>query len=441
VTAALEFARDLPIGQRTRTALMLIGVFVFALVVYRYAGPTLNGGDPFGESGKPFERYDYYRHLAEAMTKGTFDLREVGVVGGEHPDLLVREDGVFLPYGPTPALLMMPSTVIFGFDDTKQWVHSIIVGAINVALVWYILRLLGTSRITQLLIVPFFAFGTVNFYCATTGTIWFYNHVTAVMFILLAIVFLLRNSSPVLPAACLGLALLARQPAVLAVPFFVYVMVRQHHPTVFDLRWLKDRVTLQRLLVFGAALAPFVAMFFLYNYIRFENFLETGLDDLYDKYNGQVYTLYLRDVDVTNRFAEFDLRNLPLHLYTMFLLPPQFAAGIPTWLRPSEYGMSILLTSSPFVYAFLVRRNEVLRTASWIAIPLVAVPTLFYYSQGWVQFGYRYIMDYIPFLVLLTGLGFQDHQSRRSIWIMAALVLASVFIGFWGRYWGTRLGW
>jgi hypothetical protein len=103
--------------------------------------------------------------------------------------------------------------------------------------------------------------------------------------------------------------------------------------------------------------------------------------------------------------------------------------------------MSILLTSSPFVYALLVRRHDVLRNASWIAIPLVALPTLFYYSQGWVQFGYRYLMDYLPFLMLLTALGFEDNQSRRSIWIMAALVLVSVAIGFWGRYWGTRLGW
>jgi hypothetical protein len=155
-------------------------------------------------------------------------------------------------------------------------------------------------------------------------------------------------------------------------------------------------------------------------------------------------------VDRFDRFAELDLRNLPLHLYTMFLLPPTFAAppfqdpatfDNATWLRPSEYGMSIVLTSSPFVYALLARRNEVLRNASWIAIPLVAIPTLLYYSQGWVQFGYRYLMDYIPFLVLLTALGFEDNRSRKSVWIMAALVLLSVFIGFWGRYWGTRLGW
>jgi len=249
-----------------------------------------------------------------------------------------------------------------------------IVGAINVALLWYILRLLRTSVTTQLLLVPFFAFGTANFYSATTGTIWFYNHVVAVMFIFLAIIFLLRGSWPFFSAACLGLAMLARQPAVLAVPFFVYIMIRQRHPMLIDwarvvegLRfspglpvlfvnrlarfgllqapWLKDRATREKVLLFGVSLAPFVFLFFFYNWVRFDDIFETGLDDLYDKYQGQVLTLYLRDVDISDRFAIWDLRNVPLHLYTMFLLPPTFAPppfadpatyDNATWIRPSE---------------------------------------------------------------------------------------------------------
>ena len=443
MTLALDFARELPIGRRTRTALTFVAVFALAFLVYYFAAPIMNGH-------KPTNWLNFYVHLAKAMTEGSFDLREVGLTGAEHPDLFTRENGVFLPYGPTPALLLLPSVLIFGLNDTTQWLHSMIVGAINVALVWYILRLLRVSVTTQLLIVPFFAFGTANFYSATTGTIWFYNHVVAVMFILLAITMFLRGFSPFLVAACLGLAMLARQPAVLAVPFFVYIMVRERHPTVFDLNWLRDRATMQRVLLFGAGLAPFVFLFFLYNYVRFDDIFETGLDDLYDKYQGQVLTLYLRDVDISDRFAIWDVRNIPLHLYTMFLLPPTFAPppfvdpatyDNATWIRPSEYGMSILLTSSPFIYAAFVRRHEVLRNACWITIPLVAIPTLLYFSQGWVQFGYRYLMDYLPFLMILTALGFEDNQSRSSFWLKVVLVVASVAIGFWGRYWGTRLGW
>ncbi len=438
--AALEFVRGLPIGSRTRTLLGGFGVFAFAFLGYYLAGPTIFGHDPLGDTGKPVNWLNFFVHLAEALTHGTLDLSSVGLTGAEHPDLLVKDGKVYLPYGPTPALLLLPSVLVFGMNDTTQWLHSMIFGAVNVALFWYILRLLNVSLTTQLLLIPFFAFGTANFYSATTGTIWFYNHTVAVMFILLAIVFLLRGAHPAFAGISLGLALLARQPAVLAAPFFIYFFVRQRHANILDLTWLKDRATLQTVSFFAASLAPFVLLFFLYNAVRFGNVFETGLGDLYDKYNGQVYTVYLERFPGGDRFGEFDWRNIPLHLYTIFLLPPTFTND-GTLFQPSPYGMSIVLTSSPFVYAVLVKNHKILRNASWMVIPIIAVPTLLYYSQGWVQFGYRYLMDYLPFLMILTALGFEDNQSRTSLRIKVLLVIISVAAGFWGRYWGTRLGW
>jgi hypothetical protein len=49
-------------------------------------------------------------------------------------------------------------------------------------------------------------------------------------------------------------------------------------------------------------------------------------------------------------------------------------------------------------------------------------------------------MDYLPFIMILTALGFEHFKTPRSLWIKIALVVLSVAIGFWGRYWGTRLG-
>jgi hypothetical protein len=110
-------------------------------------------------------------------------------------------------------------------------------------------------------------------------------------------------------------------------------------------------------------------------------------------------------------------------------------------IRPSEFGMSILLTSSPFVYAALVKRRDPLKIACWVALVLVPIPTLMYYSGGWVQFGYRYLMDYLPFIMILTAFGFEDNRSPRSFRLKVALIVLSIAIGFWGRYWATRLGW
>jgi hypothetical protein len=124
----------------------------------------------------------------------------------------------------------------------------------------------------------------------------------------------------------------------------------------------------------------------------------------------------------------------------MFLQGPIFVTD-GSMFRPSEFGMSVLLTSSPLVFSFLVRRKDAIKRACWLALILVPIPTLMYYSAGWVQFGYRYMMDYLPFLMILTAFGFDDHKSPTAFRVKVVLVVLSIALGFWGRYWGTRLGW
>jgi len=450
-------------------ALVPAGIFLLAFSGYYLSMHLLNpltNGD--FDLRAPADWYKHYIYLAEAMLHGTLNLKDTGLPDF-YQDVVREQDGdIYLPYQPMPGVLAMPFVAIWG-TAMHEWLLSMIVGAVNVVLFWYILRLMGVSRTTKLLLIPFFAFGTANFYSASTGTLWFYNHVVAVMFVLLAITFMLRRTSPFVPAICLGAAALSRQPTALAVPFFLYWMAAQQHNMTYDfselwraLRQLeirrllallweplgsasRDRQTLFKLSLFVGTLVPFGLISLWYNAARFGGIFDTGLDEVYLQYGdreraGVLYTIYLEQVADAKRFAEFDLRNIPLHLYTIFALPPKFI-GDGSMFRPSEYGMSALLTSSPFIFAALTRRSNPLRIASWIAIPLVAIPTLMYYSQGWVQFGYRYLMDYLPFIMILVALGFDDNQSRKAFWWKVALVAVSIVIGFWGRYWGTRLGW
>ena len=139
----------------------------------------------------------------------------------------------------------------------------------------------------------------------------------------------------------------------------------------------------------------------------------------------------------------FDVRNIPLHLYTIFLMPPELHPGkwglpIP---QPSPYGMSVLLSSPALIYAAFVKRDDPLKLGSWMAIGLVSIPLITYFNQGWVQFGYRFLLDFIPFLLILTALGFEDNQTPVSMRIKLLLVAVAIVAGFWGRYWGTELGW
>ena len=70
---------------------------------------------------------------------------------------------------------------------------------------------------------------------------------------------------------------------------------------------------------------PFGLITLWYNEARFGNIFETGLDELYAKYAGVPYNQYLAAGG--QRFGDdfplilqgdFDIRNIPIHLYTMF---------------------------------------------------------------------------------------------------------------------------
>ena len=68
----------------------------------------------------------------------------------------------------------------------------------------------------------------------------------------------------------------------------------------------------------------------------------------------------------------------------------------------------------------------------------IAVVNLMHFSQGWVQFGYRFSNDFVPFALILVALG-ASRIGRLRLFLL--LVAVSVAINFWGTTWGTTLGW
>jgi hypothetical protein len=103
--------------------------------------------------------------------------------------------------------------------------------------------------------------------------------------------------------------------------------------------------------------------------------------------------------------------------------------------------MSILLTSPAYLLMIPVllrmwRRRLVAGAA--LAVLSIALLDLMHFSQGWVQFGYRFSNDFAPFTTILVALGI----ARLGVgWISIGLVAASVLINAWGVYWGVTLGW
>ena len=71
---------------------------------------------------------------------------------------------------------------------------------------------------------------------------------------------------------------------------------------------------------------------------------------------------------------------------------------------------------------------------------VIALFNLAHFSQGWVQWGYRFSLDFIPFLLPLVALG-AGHADGRPRGVAIALVIAGAAINLWGVVWGQLLGW
>ena len=84
---------------------------------------------------------------------------------------------------------------------------------------------------------------------------------------------------------------------------------------------------------------------------------------------------------------------------------------------PSDIGMSLLLTSPAYLLAlpavFGARAARRLVTGAVLAVAADRrCVNLMHFSQGWVQFGYRFSNDFVPFALPLVALGAARHRRR-----------------------------
>jgi hypothetical protein len=112
---------------------------------------------------------------------------------------------------------------------------------------------------------------------------------------------------------------------------------------------------------------------------------------------------------------------------------------------PRDTGMSLILTSPAYLLAWPALRRlwgrSRLVTGAALAVGLIALVNVMHFSQGWVQFGYRFSNDFVPWALVLVALGMERLRSGLGVAIAIALVVVSVAVNLWGVVWGNVLGW
>ena len=85
--------------------------------------------------------------------------------------------------------------------------------------------------------------------------------------------------------------------------------------------------------------------------------------------------------------------------------------------------------------AYSIARRDRLVIAAWAAIIPVTLVNWMFTGTGWAQFGYRFALDFIPFLWLLVVIA-----VPRLRWYHAVLIGASVLVNLWGVLWLYKFG-
>jgi len=383
-------------------------------------------------------RYNHFALQAEAWLDGTLHLP-----GGPPPyaganDFARFEGRWYVVFPPLPAVLLVPLVALAGSALRVQdgqffiWLAGVAPSVLFLALDK--LRRSGRSDRTErdsVLLALLFAFGTVYFFTAEQGTVWFAAHVVGAALAALYLLFALDAQRPVLAGAMLGLGLLTRAPLLFAFPLFVLEAVRvcrvpapDGAPAVDDPVWWRRLLAKRRgvdnrrlarlLLAFFAPAAAAVVLALWHNVLRFGNPFDFGYEHLVVAWQGRIHKWGLFHYHYLARNLGVVLTSLP------YLPPPGSAAPAP--FRINGHGLALWVTSPFFVWLVWPRRTGGLHLALWVTVAAVALPTLLYQNTGWVQFGYRFSNDYVVFLVALLAIG--GRRFDACFWATAGLAVA-----------------
>jgi hypothetical protein len=350
----------------------------------------------------------HYVTLARWFLEG----RVSSAVAPPGEDIVEHAGRYYIAFPPLPAVLMLP-LVAASPRLANPVLFTAAFGAANVVLVAALLRrglprlgLVVEQRRAAWLVVAF-ALGTPHWYSAAAGTVWHTSQVCGLTFLLLAALEALGRGRPALCGLLLGLAAAARPPLAFALPFFAPLLARGTRRTAAALE-------------FVAGVAPCALALLLYNFARFGSLADFG---------------YLRMSvgPVLQPFLErglFHPAHVPRNAFYALLHLPRPSAQFP-FLALDPMGNSLLF-ASPFLVGMLLRRPAgVWGWAAAAAAAAVLGVDFAYFSSGYAQFGYRYVLDAMPFLLLLAAAGY----AGRSVALLAGLVLLSVLVNLLGMLW------
>ncbi|HEV2879640.1 MAG TPA: hypothetical protein VGW96_08610 [Candidatus Eremiobacteraceae bacterium] len=369
-------------------------IFVVSLIVFLVS------------TGFKDTQYNNHVLLAAAWLHGHIWLD--GPVSGI--DALPYEGHWYIIEGPLPAVLLLPFVAIFGLH-TNQVAFTAVCAAIALAAAEILFERMGVETRLRNWLVAFLGFGTVVWWCTAFAAVWMLAHVIGVMFAMLILAECYGKRRPALIGFLIACMSLTRFPMILAaipISYWLFSGSSVQGP----------RLDIRAVRAFALGFAPLFLLYIAYNYARWHTLGDMG------------YTLwYHMDQVGESTGPPFKLHYLPFNIYSFLFYPPGFVFQFP-WLKPTAFGVALTFTSPALVLAFLTSPRTREGLVWWSATVLTALPSLFYYVNGFEQFGMRHSLDFTPFMMPLVARGLERCPSALSFGLIVFSIAANAY-GVW----------
>lgn len=318
----------------------------------------------------------------------------------------------YVSFPPFPSVLMLPLVAISG-PHVSDVTFTLFFAALVPAAFLLLLRRLREAGLSQrtpvdeATLAALITFGTVFWFSAVQGAVWFTAHVIGVLLCILYAWAAIGAARPGLAGLFLGLAFVTRAPMLFMFPLFAFEAWRVSAGN--------RRALAIRAVKFAAPVIAIGLVAAWYNVIRFHEPTEFGHSYLAVVQQEQI-----------EKYGLFSLHYLGRNLAVAFTLLPDLSSKAPH-VSISGHGLAMWITTPPLLLLLWPREKGPLHRALWITVACVAGFSLLYQNSGWLQFGYRFSLDYMVFLILLLAVGGRPLGTWRVRTLVALAIAVNLF--------------
>jgi len=313
-----------------------------------------------------------------------------------------------------PAILSTPFTLVFGNRFQQQYLAHLL-GAGIVVLTMMISWTVKKDKNIALWAGILAGFGNIIWFLAATGSSWYLGQVTSAFFLTFALYESLNKKRPLLVGTLLGAAFLSRIHTIISLPIFLYLLYQKD--------WFKTYAKI------ALGIFPFALFNFGYNFTRFGTVWD------------QAYFLLPKVLNELDKpwFSKgvVNIAYIPNNLQAIFWSFPIILKH-PPYIQPSWSSLAIWITTPAFIFAMFSPLKEKLTQFLWLSVLSIFAIVATHGGTGWAQFGYRFAVDFYPFLLLLTIRGVVKTGLKPIHWV---LLFISVVVNLWGVLWINKFGW